>query len=460
VREIEARVVLDLAEKGKLAVQDGLHDEDVTVEDLLSLLLPYRRVSSRAISLTLRALTGSREDVVVIHPSLLRKWSFSENDVDVRNQLGWYFHLSHTIAAPDPEAPPDVWETSTPKMVLLHLPHSNMTCEVLALCTVETTLCTVFLYGAGSQESEVQNALYESDQKLQGMLTRILANDAGKYAWWDRGQQQAPQFRLFSRFEITPRDDRSEPGLRLLDIAIKVLGGNMGDLFRYGRLAGARSSYAPPGADIPNSQEVRRLCLEKLFMFLCLRPDFRRTLRSPRKDDEKSTKQDVGQGLDPKSVNPTAFDPEVEAVLEIAETEAEFDDDQQEEDEPEFAGLKEEVMAAAQHELKNLAVETPSQEASIDDLSTALNKFRDGLPSYFEDEIQRRIDALSKVYDRSEYEITAEDEEKYVLKAGPAPDIRYQSGMLHSGQLCVKLLTCWGTRRRKGQSRMLQSSHC
>jgi hypothetical protein len=53
-----------------------------------------------------------------------------------------------------------------------------------------------------------------------------------------------------------------------------------------------------------------------------------------------------------------------------------------------------------------------SQEASIDDLSTALNKFCDGLPSYFEDKIQRRIDALSKVYNRSEYEITAEDEEK------------------------------------------------
>jgi hypothetical protein len=382
------------------------------------------------ISLALQALVGSREDIVVIHPSLLRKWISNRNNNGTRNQLGWYFRPVHKVAAVDPEER-DVWDTPVPKTVLLYLPHNSTTGEILAVCTVETSICSVLLYGAGSQERELQNALKDSEEQLRSMLSQILAKDAGRYAWWDRKQQGHFEFRIFSRSEKIVWNDGSAPGLHLLDVVIRILAGSFADLLLFGRLSGTQLEYVPPEANSLDFEEVRRLCTRKLFFFLGSSLGLR---RSPRQKGQK-TNQDEPE-LDSEPAESTAFDAEVEA----AEIETELEGDEQE-DEFESPGLKEEVVAAIDEELADLTAQAPGLEASIDGLSTVLDKFRDGLPHYSEDEIQQRVDDLSKRCDKAEYEITVEDEEKLCLKAGPAPEIKFQSGMLHSGQLCVNFLT-------------------
>src|SRR5436305_979198 len=175
-----ARSVLCLVEQGKYTGQYGSYDDnDATVEDLVS-LLPNHKPTSRVIFTSLQSLIGMREDVAIIPPSLLRKWTSSNNDIDTRNQIGWYFRPCCHLKVPDPEVRRDVWETPVPKTVLVHLPHGKTASEVIAICTVMTSMCDVLLYGTGDQEVEIQKALKESKEQLNSMLSRVLANDAGK----------------------------------------------------------------------------------------------------------------------------------------------------------------------------------------------------------------------------------------------------------------------------------------
>ena len=180
--------------------------------------------------------------------------------------------------------------------------------------------------------------------------------------------------------------------------------------------------YAPPEANFLDLEEVRRLCTRKVFFFL----GSSLGLWFPSRQKGQKANQDEPE-LDSEPADSAAFDAEVE----IAEIEFGLEGEEQEEDEFEPPGLKEEGIAAIEEELADLTAQVPGLEASIDDLPTVLDKFRDGLPHYSEDEIQQRVDDLSKRCDKAEYEITAEDEENLRLKAGPAPEIKFQSGTLH-----------------------------
>jgi len=101
-------------------------------------------------------------------------------------------------------------------------------------------------------------------------------------------------------------------------------------------------------------------------------------------------------------------------------------------------------MLAVEAELKEIGIlnaENPGPEVSMDNdegstsdtfTTESRTKFRDGLPHYSEEQIQQRITFLSKPEERTEYEITADDEAKILSAAGPLPTVRYESGTLYS----------------------------
>ncbi|KAF4633764.1 hypothetical protein G7Y89_g4350 [Cudoniella acicularis] len=63
----QSKFLLHLAAKGKLSIQDGGYDEDLTVENMQSLLLPGLKMSSRLMTYVLNALPALREDILFVN---------------------------------------------------------------------------------------------------------------------------------------------------------------------------------------------------------------------------------------------------------------------------------------------------------------------------------------------------------------------------------------------------------
>ncbi len=82
-----AGAVLSLMEQGKFTEKDRSYDEDLTVEDAVS-LLPGRKPTSRVILATIQAQIGMREDAIIIHPSLLHMWDPTNNNHNIRDKVG------------------------------------------------------------------------------------------------------------------------------------------------------------------------------------------------------------------------------------------------------------------------------------------------------------------------------------------------------------------------------------
>lgn len=234
-----AEFLLYLAAKGKLSIQDGGYDEDLTVEDMQS-LLPGLKILSRLMTYVLNALPALREDLLFVNAGLFRKWNSAKNDIKLRELLGMYFRPAPLSAAS---------QSPTPKIVLLHLPQNDQTCEVLAVYSAERHVCTVFIYAAGSSMGVIQDANSRAERKFQDMFARIFSTSPGKYAWWGSNSQEPPIVCFSHRFELTSKNDLAQPSLLVIGTAMKLMGsgcplaanfkisGDVGDLFRYGRLA-------------------------------------------------------------------------------------------------------------------------------------------------------------------------------------------------------------------------------
>jgi len=98
-------------------------------------------------------------------------------------------------------------ETPIPKTILTYLPHSKTADEVLAVCTVMTAMCDVFLYGVGTKKAKIQKSMDE------------FSKDAGSYAGWDTGDEGGFSFRFHSFIEDPTSYEACHSGVLVLDIA-------------------------------------------------------------------------------------------------------------------------------------------------------------------------------------------------------------------------------------------------
>lgn len=347
-----AGAVLSLIEQGKFTEKDRSYNEDVTVEDAVS-LLPGRKPTSRVIFTTLRAQTGIREDAAIVPSSLLHNWDSTNYDHNIRDEAGWYFRPSGRPRTPDPKGGYKAWETPIPKTVLIYLPHSKTASEVLAVCTVMTAMCDVFLYGVGTKKTKIQKAVDESQHLLYGLFTQVFSKDAGNYAWWDTGDEGGFSFRFHSFIEDPTSYEACHSGVLVLDIASRALHGSLGDLFRYGRLGrlGNQSGYVPHGTNTTDIDSVRKQSAAVLSRHLEYPLTLIRSVKSSGRTNNME-RLELGEYNDGSEAEAATAD--LNAEFEAAEAEAEVEAGGQAEDEAEFAELQAEAMLAVGAELKEL----------------------------------------------------------------------------------------------------------
>ena len=405
MKQADATIVLKLIEKDRVFARNAAHDNDLTVEDMVSLLNLGYKPTNRATSLTLRAIVGAREDMKCVPRMLLQKWMSGQTDNDTRNQLGWYFRPVHNDTAVVRQNR-DIWETRLPKMVYMTLPYDCSTCEIMAVCTVLTSQCNVMLYGAGIQNKELKETLRKLMEQLERVFSRVFAEDAGRYAWWDRNRQGHFDFNIFSFSEETDPSDQSAPSMHIYDVATKIVEGTFEELFLFGRLSRMDQSFGrlskmdqgfvPPGAGPVDLESVRELCTRK--SFYSAGTDHKLS-RSSKKVDRAMNQHEPADspGLRNLAVN-SGIDTEVSRIETVLESDVEDDslEDDGSGDEIELFDLQEEAVVAIEE----------SQDPGAEDVSDG----QPTVPRYSETEIEQRIDDLAKQYDKEFFQLTAEDD--------------------------------------------------